>query len=205
MSNNAVSTMSYQQSIRATIFDEWFMQVKKDLHKRGAFLSPTLITNPLDARTVILRQLETDTSTDPETDPPLFIIHTDIRSQKWQQLQQQPSCVLHFYCSKRKWQMRIAAQAELHSQDDYAQKHWQKLSPASKKIYALQHTPGSSVESPESAFSFASQENAYQQFAVILMRAQKMESLQLSHPNRTDYHIRASWDVSNNTLQYLAP
>lgn len=62
------------------VFKDWMLEVKKDLRKRGSFWTPTLISQPVAARTVVLRELVADS--DKNTEMPLFIIHTDIRSQK---------------------------------------------------------------------------------------------------------------------------
>ena len=185
------------------IFSDWLLELKKDLRKRGALWSPTLITSPVYSRTVVLRQL--DEAANPHLDLPAFIIHTDIRSQKWRQLQQDPSCALHFYCAKRKWQMRVVATARLHHDDTYAITQWQALSASAQRIYGLQHCPGVSIEDPEAAFTFNDKAQAQANFGVICMTPLELESLQLQRPDKTHYHVRAKWDIANNLIEYIAP
>ena len=133
-------TSSSTHTTLQQIFDDWLREVKKDLYKRGAFWTPTLVTHAAESRTVVLRRLaapEAESSPTRSTVLPQFVIHTDIRSKKWAQLQQAPTCGLHFYCPKRKWQMRVDGFAALHAQDAYAESEWQALSERSQKIYAL--------------------------------------------------------------------
>ena len=173
------------------------------MHKRGAFWSPTLITDPLQSRTVVLRQLLL--ANDAMSEQPKFVFHTDIRSQKWPQLQQRADCALHFYCAKRKWQMRVKGFAHLHHDDDYAQSQWQNLSASGQKIYALQHQPGQAVADPEAAYSFSDAERAKANFAVICVCATELESLQLQRPDKSAYHVRAQWNIASHSVGFIAP
>jgi hypothetical protein len=40
------------------IFEDFFSALTKDLHKRGSFWTPTLVSQNADARTVVLRSFE---------------------------------------------------------------------------------------------------------------------------------------------------
>ncbi|MCH2159223.1 MAG: hypothetical protein MK096_10650 [Oleiphilaceae bacterium] len=198
-----MTTEALQQANLRQLFIDWQREVKKDLLKRGSFWTPTLVSQPMMVRTVVLRDLLRDS--DNAVDTPLFIVHTDVRSQKWTELARESSCALHFFCSKRKWQMRVQGEAVLNSADDVAQSQWDGLSERSRRIYALQHTPGSSVDDPKAAYTFESEASGFAHFGVISIRATKLESLQLDRPDRTDYHVRASWDLESHSLTYLAP
>jgi hypothetical protein len=186
-----------------SLFTDWILEVKNDLSNRGHYWTPTLVTAPSNARTVVLRSLHFDTSTDiPSL---IFVVHTDTRSEKWHQLQQDPACTLHFYCSKRKWQMRVQATASLHQQDVQATGEWHRLSSRSQQIYRLQHTPGTPVKDPKAAYTFDSTESGFENFGVLRLEVTSMESLQLEQPDRTDYHVRARWDFEKGHAEYLAP
>lgn len=190
------------------IFHDWLREVKKDLQTRGPFWTPTLVTHPAESRTVVLRGLavpEAESSVKERAGLPQFLIHTDTRSKKWVQLQQASNCGLHFYCAKRKWQMRVDGLAELHANDAYAESEWQALSERSQKIYALKHLPGEPVADPEKAYCFDDTAQAYKHFGVICVRATHLESLQLERPDRTNFHIRAAWALETQALTYLAP
>jgi pyridoxine/pyridoxamine 5'-phosphate oxidase len=199
---------SSAQTTLQQIFDDWLREVEKDLHKRGQFWTPTLVTHPAESRTVVLRGLdapEAESSVNQGPSLPRFVIHTDTRSKKWEQLQHAPTCGLHFYCAKRKWQMRVDGFAELHANDAYAESEWQALSERSQKIYALKHMPGEPVDDPEKAYCFEDSAQAYKHFGVIYVRATHLESLQLERPDRTNFHIRAAWKLETQALTYLAP
>ncbi len=192
--------MSDFQKIK-TIFNDWFTEVSKDLKKRGAYWNPTLISGQQEARTVVLRSLEKDE----ESQCPQLIIHTDIRSQKWKELQENPKVTLHFYCPKRKWQMRIKGLATLHHHDPEAQIEWRRLSSNSQQIYTLKHPPGNEVVSPQEGYTFTQNKDEALNFGVINIAPLTLESLQLSHPMRESLHIRALWHIKSNTFKYLAP
>ena len=200
---SSVSPPTPSSPTAESIFKDWLLAVKKDLYKRGAFWHPTLITQAMQGRTVVLRQLDDTHPNDSAL--PDFIVHTDTRAQKWQQLQQHSECALHFYCPKRKWQMRLNGEASLHYQDTFSQDHWQRLSNDAQRLYALQHCPGEPVDDPAQAFCFNSITEAQQNFAVIRIRARVLESLQLPRPDKADYHIRARWQISEQRCEYLAP
>ncbi len=199
---------SSAQTTLQQIFDDWLREVENDLHERGPFWTPTLVTHPAESRTVVLRRLavpEAEFSENQVLNLPRFLIHTDTRSNKWAQLQHAPNCGLHFYCTKRKWQMRVDGLAELHANDAYAESEWQALSERSQKIYALKHMPGEPVDEPEKAYCFDDTAQAYKNFGVICVRATHLESLQLESPDRTNFHIRAAWKLETQAFTYLAP
>lgn len=183
------------------LFKDWLLEVKKDLKRRGAYWNPTLISGVQAARTVVLRGLEDN----PQKPGPLFVIHTDIRSQKWQDLQLSNKAGLHFYCPKRKWQMRVTGHVSLHYKNDESLIEWKRLSSNSQKIYSLHHRPGTKVDDPHIGYTFDPMEKAYDHFGVISFAPSQFDSLQLSHPQREDLHIRAQWLVDDNKFSFLSP
>lgn len=187
------------------IFKDWILEAKKDLKKRGSYWNPTLVSGDCQARTVVLRGIENDE----ERGCPRFIIHTDIRSQKWQELKEKNFASLHFYCPKRKWQMRIVCSVTLNHKNDDAKIEWNRLSPGSKEIYSLKYQPGLEVDSAKEAYVFNNDDNPLENFGVITMFPISLESLQLGHPMREDYHVRAQWLIESlehpHKFNYLAP
>jgi pyridoxamine 5'-phosphate oxidase len=192
--------MSNIQEIES-LFRDWLGEVSKDLKKRGAFWTPTLVSGHQEARTVVLRSLEKS-----ENSPcPQFIVHTDIRSQKWQELQKNNNLSLHFYCPKRKWQMRLKGKAYLHHGDPEAQIEWRRLSLGSQQIYGQMFTPGEEVETPQTGYTFEKDQDFAKNFGVLRIDPISLESLQLSHPMRESHHIRAAWLIEQGIFKYLAP
>lgn len=182
------------------IFKDWFVELRKDLKRKGAYWTPALVSDDQEMRTVVLRSLQMVESL------PQFIIHTDIRSKKWHELTEKSSSALHFYCPKRKWQMRIKGIVKLAHNDTDSTIEWNRLSPNSKKIYSLIKKPGVVIDTPEEGYKYSSDiEKGFDNFGVITFIPQHLESLQLSHPSQKDLHIRAFWNISNNQRDFLSP
>ena len=106
-----------------SIFSSWIGEVEKDLVSRDSLWSPTMITGFQNARTVVLRGFDRRTESG-QRQILEFVIHTDVRSQKWQDLKKNSVCCLHFYCGERRWQMRVHASAELFHLDAVSNAAW---------------------------------------------------------------------------------
>ena len=88
-----------------------------------------------EARTVILRNFEAHAFS--------LDFHSDWRAPKITQLRQNTALVWLFYDENEKEQLRIAARAEIHHNNDKALAAWRLLHPGSKKIYCSNYPPGS--------------------------------------------------------------
>ncbi|GEM_PF-2293804 len=183
-----------------SIFANWLDEVNKDLKEKGPFWTPSLITSEQEVRTVVLRSIQTG------ADAPNFIIHTDIRSKKWSELKKNSATTLHFYCPKRKWQLRLKGTASLSHLNTESSIEWNRLSPHSQKIYSLINIPGTIVDDPQEAYKFSENvDGGLNNFGVINFLPHLIESLQLSRPDREDFHVRSAWDIRKNQFQFLAP
>lgn len=182
-----------------SIFKDFIGELKKDLKRRGNFWSPVLISSEQEARTVILRGLQPG-----KFEINDFIIHTDTRSQKWFELQGNPTASLLFYCKKRKWQMRVKTKVKTNTQDFDSKIEWDRLTTSSQKIYSLKNSPGTPTTHPDVGFTF-SDTSGYKNFGVLTLAPLSLESLQLSHPTREDQHVRAHWDLISNEVSFLVP
>ena len=186
------------------IFSSWVKEVEKGLVVRDSLWTPTMVSGVQSARTVVLRGLQW--SSEGNKPSLIFYVHTDVRSRKWQELRQNPSCCLHFYCAARRWQMRVDTYARLSHEDEEACAAWRELPDHTKRIYSLKHAPGTAVGDPKEVFMCQSVEQGFEHFGVIGLRALAMESLQLQGPDRSDYHVRARWELDENgEMTYLAP
>jgi hypothetical protein len=183
-----------------SIFADWLDEVNKDLKKKDSFWTPSLITSGQEVRTVVLRSIQMGPRF------PAFIIHTDIRSKKWGELKSNPAMTLHFYCPKRKWQVRLKGTASLTHLETASTIEWKRLSKHSQKIYSLINIPGSIVDDPQEAYQFSENvDDGLNNFGVINFLPHLVESLQLSRPDREDFHVRSVWDIKKNQFQFLAP
>jgi len=184
------------------LFDEFLKEVEKDLKSKGSFWNPTFVTAAQipNARTVVLRELEV----------PFFIIHTDIRSQKWIEVEQNPNTLLHFYCPNRRWQMKVTGLVEKMGESE-CKAEWAKISQSSKEVYGLPFSPGLPCTDPKTAgtpkklSSKDEEKNSFENFGALRIVASEMESLQLASPEREGYHQRALWCLKKQDYSYLTP
>ena len=186
-----------------SLFNNWFLEVNKDLQLKGSFWTPSFVTGYQGCRTVVLRSvIKSDNSC---KRAPSFVIHTDVRSQKWQDLIYNPNGALHFYCSHRRWQVRVDGTSELFDHHQPAIDEWSKLSHKSRKLYCLDSQPGTVVRDPKPAYAGSDCDDGFENFGVVVLTAKSMESLQLEGPDRSEYHVRAFKDFTTGESSYLAP
>lgn len=122
-----------------------------------------------------------------------FIIHTDMRSDKIQQLQQHPEVELCWYFTESRQQFRISGKTRIiseHSQQtDLRAQHWISLSPAMRSSYS-QSAPGTTyhpqqVPTPQS--EHADQHSVPSEyFALLIIKPSHVDYLDLS----SQPHIR---------------
>ena len=84
-------------------------------------------TNGVNMRTVVLRKVWQQEKQ--------LAFHTDIRSGKWKELQQQNSISWLFYDAASRLQIRLAGTTTLHQDDVIANEAWATSSMSSRKIY----------------------------------------------------------------------
>ena len=71
--------------------------------------------------------------------------HTDIRSDKFHELDRDPRIALSFYDAQEKIQLRIEGRATLHQNDAVADNAWSASQPMSKLCYAVEPGPGREI------------------------------------------------------------
>ena len=105
----------------------------------------------VNLRTVVLRKVWADKKQ--------LAFNTDIRSGKWNDLQQQNKVSWLFYDAENKLQIRLAGIATLHQQDAIADEAWQSSSMSSRKIYMGDVGPSSPTPVPISGLPAAFEAN----------------------------------------------
>lgn len=173
----------------------WALLSRGAVDRRCVAHTPTLAT--LDAgqpslRTVVLRGCEVSTRE--------LMIHTDRRSPKIVQLQQEPGCALHVYDAAQNLQLRVRAVAQVHLDDALACARWSASRASSREIYGSPCSPGEPVDDPRAAVEqLRSRSEAEQRahFAVLVLRVIEMDVLLLAATG----HLRAlyTWDVSGRS------
>ncbi len=136
--------------------------------------------------------------------------HTDIRSHKCQELQQNNNISLLFYDAAARLQLRIKGMAFLYNDNEIAETAWQKTPIASRRTYLTKEPPSSTVEFATSGLDEAyalrnpteeESETGRKNFGVINIQAQSMDWLWLHHAG----HRRAYFDYINKAQTWLIP
>uniref|UniRef100_UPI004048BBBE pyridoxamine 5'-phosphate oxidase family protein n=1 Tax=Algoriphagus sp. TaxID=1872435 RepID=UPI004048BBBE len=132
-------------------------------------------------RTVVLRQFGADLE---------FLVYTDARSSKVQELLEAPRVSLLFYHPKKQVQVRVKALATIHVEDELAQVHWERVSEKRRVEYQSKLGPGTRVEAPSLGWE-ASLEHSY--FSVLKFSPLAIEVLQLAREG----HVRIQFDLAS--------
>ena len=134
-------------------------------------------------RTVVLRQLS------PAME---FLVYTDARTAKVQDLLETPRVSLLFYHPKKQFQVRVKAIATLHVEDALAQEHWKRVSKHRQSEYKSELAPGTRIETPDLGWETHS-ESAH--FSVLKFSPLSIEVLQLAREGhlRMQIELAAGW------------
>jgi general stress protein 26 len=169
-----------------------WQNVLHELH-RGAldpkhpFRFLTLATSGVQfpqVRTVVLRQLS------PAME---FLVYTDVRTAKVQDLLETPRVSLLFYHPKKQVQIRVKALATLHVANALAQEQWKRVSEKRQSEYKSGLAPGTRIETPDLGWE-ADPENAH--FSVLKFSPLSIEVLQLAREGhlRMQFELASGWN-----------
>lgn len=143
------------------------------------FHTPCLATIGHDgptSRTVVLRHVDAAQR--------LLVCHTDTRSSKAGEIQQEPRTSWHFYDRERKLQLRLAGATVLHTDDALADACWARCSERSRACYNTGIGPGQRVSRPPVApspiGSEPEEEDARSHFAAVVCHVTSIDWLCLS-------------------------
>ncbi len=185
--------------------DCWFRLLNGALKSKDDFHTASVATlqqSEISLRTVVLRKVL-----------PLekqLHFHTDIRSKKWQELQQSNTISLLFYNVAAKMQMRIKGQALLHYEDAVSESAWEKTGVSSRRAYLTIASPSSTAELPTSGLDEAftlrnpteeESETGKKNFGVVSIQAHTLDWLWLHHEG----HRRAFFDYQKKENRWLIP
>ena len=132
-------------------------------------------------RTVVLRQLS------PAME---FLVYTDVRTAKVQDMLITPRVSLLFYHPKKQVQVRVKALATIHVGDERALEHWKRVSENRRVEYQSKLGPGTRIESPTVGWE-SSSELAH--FSVLKFSPLSIEVLQLAREG----HVRIQFDLAS--------
>ena len=185
--------------------DCWIQLVNGAIKSRSPFHTPcvaTLNNGEVSMRTVVLRKAL-----------PLLKelrFHTDTRSNKWKELQNNNSISALFYDASTRVQIRVKGKAILHFNDEMTFEAWQKTSLSSRRCYLTEASPSSFSTIPTSGlsedveqenFTLAESEVGAQHFGIVSIQVESLEWLWLNHAG----HRRAFFDYVNDSYRWMIP
>ena len=158
--------------------------------------------NDFDGRIVVLRKSD-------ETNN-LLQFHSDIRSDKIEQLKKNKNAVMLFYDKKEKIQLRIKVECIVHHNNETTKESWSKTGHMSRKCYLVDNGPGAESDNPTSGlkpeldnfeYTMEQSEEGYKNFTVIQCKIKSIEWLYLAAKG----HRRARFNLENNNDTWLIP
>ncbi len=185
--------------------DCWIQLVNGTIKSRSPFHTPcvaTLHNGEVSIRTVVLRKAI------PLTKELRF--HTNKRSNKWKELQDNDSISALFYDPSTRVQIRVKGKATLHFNDEMTSEAWQKTTLSSRRCYLSLASPSSFSAVPTSGlsdeiehekFTLAQSEVGAQNFGIVSIQVESIEWLWLNHAG----HRRAFFDYVNSRYSWMIP
>jgi len=194
-------------SFEAILAESWAMLGHGVNNAEDPFHHPVLGTTGTDGvsmRTVILRRVIQAERT--------LICHTDLRSGKVVEIQNDPRVCWLFYHPEHQVQLRLLGHATLHTNDPLADTQWAALPLRSRRIYCSLDAPGVVRDDPVSGLpKFLLHRNPTPEeseagrpnFAVIATRVDTMDWLLLTTQGNQRAYF--SWVGDEMTTMWLTP
>ena len=161
--------------------------------KHHAWRTPVLATadgrGGVDARTVVLREIQGDTRT--------LVVYTDARAAKVAQLHARATCTLVMWSAALGWQLRLRARVDVHTDGLAVTSRWASLrSSRSAQDYLSPLAPGMALDAEPPVTEPGAQR---EHFAVLVAHVEEIDWLELHR----DGHRRARLDASGG--RWLVP
>jgi pyridoxamine 5'-phosphate oxidase len=164
--------------------DCWLRLLNGSLKSKDSLHNPVVANTSkeiINMRTVVLRNVNTKNKT--------LAFHTDIRSGKWNELQQNNNISWLFYDAPARFQIRLGGKVTLHQNDSIADEAWLKSNANSRKVYLATLAPSSKTDIPTSGLpavfesnnpSLEETELGRKNFGIVVTKALWMEWLWLN-------------------------
>ena len=175
--------------------------IKNSKNPYHFFTLSTNSNNNPESRTVVLRGLELN--------PFTIYFNTDLRSNKIVEINENPIVSILFYDNLRKTQLRLKANAIVHSKNEIVRLKWENTALQSRKCYMAPFKPSSKLEKwhPNLPLEFLDKdpdkknsELGYNNFCVIELVCQNLEILELHHSG----HIRFRKNFNTGKSYFIA-
>jgi len=142
---NAVQIDGIQYDLAALEKDCWFRLLNASLSYKNPLHNPVVANGSskgINLRSIVLRKVDTEKKE--------LFFHTDTRSGKWNELQEDNAISWHFYNPSGKLQLRLSGIASLHQNDAIADTAWDNSKMSSRKVYTGEVGPSSITPIPSS-------------------------------------------------------
>ena len=145
-------------------------------------------------RTVVLRHADKEKNS--------ISFHTDFRSKKITELNNNNNVSMMFYDHGKKIQIKVSGKAEINHKNEKSENAWKNTRPFSKKCYIVDLPPGSNSNAPVSGYKKEHEESlpdtdildrGYDNFSLIEIKIESIEWLYLHRHG----HRRALFKIEN--------
>lgn len=166
-------------------------------NRQNAMTTPVFATDGPAARTVALRRCDVDTRR--------LMFHTDVRSQKVDQLAETPRAVWVGWDESSSQQFQFAGRTTVHADDAVADDLWATEPEENLGFYYKRAAPGDVLDQPVNCLEPAkiSDERAREHFAAVRTIVDEITWLHL-HPN-IEYRARFRWDGERFEGEWIVP
>lgn len=163
----------------------------------NALTTPTLATAGPGARTVALRQMNRRERT--------LVFHTDARSQKVEQLEDEPYAIWLGWDAQLSQQFHLSGRTTVHRDDALADQLWESEPEENLGFYYKSAPPGSHIDAPSSGIDTdtISDEIARTHFVAVRTVVERIDWLHL-HP-RGEYRARFVWNANAFDHTWVTP
>ncbi len=151
---NTVLIDGIEYSLEGLEKDAWLRLLNGSFKYKDVLHNPVVANvnqHGVNIRTVVLRKVNITKKQ--------LVFHTDVRSGKWNDLQQQNNISWLFYDAPGKIQIRLSGTATLHQDDAVAEEAWTTSTMSSRKIYLVETGPSTIAASPVSGLPAAFEAN----------------------------------------------
>ena len=195
---NTVLIDGIEYSLEGLEKDVWLRILNGSVKYKDVLHNPVVANvnqHGVNIRTVVLRKVNIAEKQ--------LAFHTDIRSGKWKDLQQQNNISWLFYDAPGRIQIRLSGTATLHQDDAVAEAAWTTSTMSSRKIYLGETGPSAIAASPVSGLPAAFEANdpspeesraGRKNFGVVITTVTRMEWLWLNSKG----HRRAGFTYSED-------
>lgn len=192
---------AFYNDLEASLDETWHLLERSLVDRDAPFRTPTLASIGQDgepvSRTLVLRAASRADA--------VLQCHTDIRSEKINEIRREPRVSLHFHDPRARVQLRVGGLAAVHSGDDVALDAWTGSHLPSRAMYRIQPGPGAPLSHPDEAViaDALHPRDGFENFAAVRVAIRRMEWLYLGARG----HRRALFDFQTGEAvgRWLAP